>query len=115
MDRERIDELLRRNSLLQSEKKEILEAADAAGIKYRIKPRCSFRCYEQILVQLYEMSKPERNVSRDGWRLKSALCSFALQGRVIGNANIAELTVGSLHPLVQDTFFEKVTDDGQNG
>lgn len=89
-------------------------AADAAGIKYRIKRGCSTRCYEQILVQLYEMSQPERNVSRDGWRLKSARFAFALRGRVVSNANIAELTVGSLHPLVRETFFEKVTDDGQD-
>ncbi|MBQ1818696.1 MAG: hypothetical protein II120_00675 [Bacteroidales bacterium] len=115
MDRERIEELLQRTKLSQAEKAEVTAAADAAGIKYRIKRGCNTRCYEQILVQLYEMSKPERNVSRDGWRLKSALCSFALRGKVINNANIAEVTVGGLHPLVRDTFFEKVTDDGQNG
>lgn len=106
---------MQRTKLSQAEKAEVTGAADAAGIKYRIKRGCNTRCYEQILVQLYEMSKPERNTSRDGWRLKSALCSFALQGRVIGNANIAELTVGSLHPLVQSTFFEKITDDGKDG
>lgn len=105
---------MQKTQLLQEEKAEITAAADAAGIKYRIKNGCTSRCYEQILVQLYEMSQPERNVSRDGWRLKSALCAFALQGRVINNANIVDLNVGSLHPLVQDTFFEKVTDDGQN-
>lgn len=114
MDRERIEELLLKTQLSKEEKSEVTAAADEAGIKYSIKRGCTSRCYEQILVQLYEMSQPERNVSRDGWRLKSARCAFALQGRVISNANIAELNVGSLHPLVQDTFFEKVTDDGQD-
>lgn len=114
MNRERIEELLQRTRLSQAEKAEVTAAADAAGIKYRIKNGCTSRCYEQILVQLYEMSQPERNVSRDGWRLKSARCAFALQGRIINNANISELTVGSLHPLVRDTFFEKVGDDGQD-
>ena len=115
MERERIEYLLQRTKLSQSEKAEVTAAADAAGIKYRIKIGCSTRCYEQILVQLYEMSKPERNVSRDGWRLKSALCSFALRGKVVNNATIAEMTVSSLHPLVRDTFFEKIGDDGENG
>lgn len=115
MDRERIEELLQRTRLSQAEKAEVTEAADAAGIKYHIKRGCASRCYEQILVQLYEISKPERNVSLDGWRLKSALCSFALRGKVISNATIAEVTVGSLHPLVRETFFEKIGDDGQNG
>ena len=112
MNRERIEELLQKTQLSKEEKTEVTAAADEAGIKYSIKRGCTSRCYEQILVQLYEMSQPERNVSRDGWRLKSARCAFALQGRVISNANIAELTVGSLHQLVRDTFFEKVTDDG---
>lgn len=115
MERERIEYLLQRTKLSQAEKAEVTAAADAAGIKYHIKRGCNTRCYEQILVQLYEMSKPERNTSRDGWRLKSALCSFALRGKVISNANIADLTVGSMHPLVQSTFFEKITDDGQDG
>lgn len=115
MERERIDELLRKNSLLKSEKEEIRAAADAAGIKYRIKADCSYRCYEGILLQLYEMDDPERNVSRDGWRLKSARCSFALQGRVISNANIKDIAVGKLHHVVRSTFFERVGDDGAEG
>lgn len=115
MERERIEYLLQRTKLSQAEKAEVTAAADAAGIKYHIKRGCSTRCYEQILVQLYEMGKPERNVSRDGWRLKSALCSFALRGKVISNATISELTVGSLHPLVRDTFFEKIGHDGKDG
>lgn len=113
MDKERIDELLRKNSLLKSEKEEIRAAADAAGIEYRIKNGCSYRCYEEILLKLYEMSQPDRNVSRDGWRLKSARCSFALQGRVISNANIKDIEVGKLHHVVRSKFFEKVGDDGE--
>lgn len=119
MEKSRIEQLLDRRALRNEEKEEILKAADAAGLEYRIKKGCSMRCYEGLLLRLYEKAtKEERNVSKDGWRLKSATDRFAWQGYIVSNANIKGLKVGAMPSIVVETFFEKApkgkeAEDGQ--
>lgn len=118
MKKSRIEQLLDRRALRNEEKEEILKAADAAGLEYRIRKGCSMRCYEGLLLRLYEKAtKEERNVSKDGWRLKLATEIFAWQGHIVSNANIKGMTVGAMPSVVVETFFEKVKKDnnGQGG
>lgn len=121
MEKSRIKQLLDRRALRNEEKEEILKAADAAGLEYRIRKDCSMRCYEGLLLRLYEQAnKEERNVSKDGWRLKSASESFAWQGHIVSNANIKGLKVGAMPSIVVETFFEKApkgkeATDGKTG
>lgn len=108
MTLERIEYLLDRRALRNEEKEEIIKAADAAGLEYRIRKGCSMRCYEGLLLRLYEKAtKEERNVSKDGWRLKSATETFMWQGHIVSNANIKSLKVGAMPSIVVETFFEK--------
>lgn len=109
MTTERITELIDRKSLTPSERAEVLEAADAAGIKYTVKKGCR-TCYETILLKLYESQAVTRNVSADGYRLKRVGYSFAIFGNVYNNETITLLKVGNLHPMIVSTYFEKVED-----
>lgn len=112
MKKSRIEQLLDRRALRNEEKEEILKAADAAGLEYRIRKGCSMRCYEGLLLRLYEKAtKEERNVSKDGWRLKSATEAFMWQGHIVSNANIKGRIVGVMPSIVVETFFEKAPKD----
>lgn len=122
MTLERIEKLIVQRELTNSQRIEVKKAADEAGIEYRIKKNCH-SCYEKLLVKLYEhiaSDKVGRNVSKDGWRLKSATETFIWQGRIVSNANIKGLKVGNMPSIVVETFFERApkeeeAEDGQGG
>jgi len=123
MTLERIEKLIAQRELTNSQRVEVKKAADEAGIEYHIKTNCQSQCYEKLLVKLYEhiaSEKMARNVSKDGWRLKSATESFVWQGHIVSNANIKGMTVGAMPSVVVETFFErapkdKEANDGQGG
>lgn len=114
MTLERIEKLITQRELTISQRIEVKKAADEAGIEYHIKSNCQNRCYERLLVKLYEHIASEnmkRNLSKDGWRLKSATETFMWQGHIVSNANIKGLTVGAIPSIVRETFFEKAPED----
>lgn len=123
MTLERIEKLIAQRELTNSQRIEVKKAADEAGIEYHIRTNCQNSCYEKLLVKLYEYiasEKAERNVSKDGWRLKSATETFTWQGHIVSNANIKGLMVGAMPSIVVETFFEKApkeeeAEDGQGG
>ena len=120
MEIERLEYLIKQKELTYNQRNELKKAADEAGIEYITKSKCSSRCYERLILKLYEhltAGQMVRNVSKDGWRLKSATESFAWQGHIVSNANIKGMTVGAMPSVVVETFFEKAKKDnnGQGG
>lgn len=92
---------------------EIKRAADEAGIHYTIKGSCQ-RCYEKILLALYELDEAtsEIGVSLDGWKLRTPSQAFRLQGVLFDNMTIRAMEVGHLPALVLRTLFERAGDEG---
>lgn len=123
MTLERIEKLIAQRELTNSQRIEVKKAADEAGIEYHIKTNCQNSCFEKLLLKLYEhiaSEKMDRNVSKDGWRLKSATDTFMWQGHIVSNANIKGMVVGAMPSIVVETFFErapkdKEAEDGQGG
>ena len=108
MEKARIELLLNKEILEEEEKKEIREAADAAGVKYTIRKSCE-KCYDSILMKLYEINKSEivLNISRDGYKLKEATANFRIGDVVYNNATIYGLEVGNLPASVLEAKFIK--------
>lgn len=123
MEIERLEYLIKQKELTYNQRNELKKAADEAGIEYITKSKCSSRCYERLILKLYEhltAGQMVRNVSKDGWRLKSATETFMWQGHIVSNANIKGRIVGVMPSIVVETFFEKApkdkkAEDGQGG
>ena len=113
MDINVIEYLIQKSALTAAEKKAILEAADAAGLKYTIRQGCR-DCYERLLLQLYELAEhKELNTSPDGWRFKNPRQSFQYCGVVYNNETINGLRVGHLHPVIIKANFVRADKEGE--
>lgn len=106
MEQSRIEILIRKRTLSADEKKEITEAADALGIRYKLKRGCA-KCYEELLLNIYERIEKTFNVSLDGYRLKDASKAFRAAGVLVTNETIKEMNVGCLHEGVVSRYFVK--------
>lgn len=123
MTKERIDELIAKDRLSQSEKQEIEAAVEESGVNVKINKGCR-ACYDKALAALYEYESgsvkmnDERgdafNVSKDGWRLKTVTTAFRFGSKVFNNSTIAGVEVGKLHPIIRDTYFVKAEKDEQD-
>ena len=107
MNINRINELIEKSSLTSEEKKEIREAAYAAGLEFTIKKGkfCS-ECYEKILLKLYELSQPEKNKSKDGYVLRNVRNAFRIGGILVNNATMPEIEVGKFNKAIINQLFE---------
>lgn len=106
MEQQRIEELIRKGALSEEEKQEITDAADALGISYRLKKGCR-KCYEELLLKIYERVEKKYNVSPDGYRLKDASMAFRVAGVLVTNETIKYMHVGVLHESVVARYFVK--------
>lgn len=106
MEQRRIEELIRKRTLSADEKNEITEAADALGIGYKLKQGCR-KCYEELLLKIYERIEKTFNKSLDGYRLKDASSAFRVAGVLVTNDTIKEMNVGVLHNSVVARYFVK--------
>lgn len=118
MEQQRIEYLIRKGVLSAEEKQEITDAADALGISYRIKKGCR-KCYEEILLKIYERIEKQYNESIDGYRLKDASIAFRVAGVLVTNETIKELNVSVLHESIVARYFvkteeQKKTDDNES-
>lgn len=108
MDINRIEYLIQKSALTSREKRDIREAADAAGLQYTVRKGCG-DCYERLLLRLYEMAEKKKlNTSPDGWQFKNPHQSFQYNGIVYNNETIKGLSVGRLHPVILQANFERV-------
>lgn len=107
MEQSRIEQLLNKSVLTEEDKKEITEAADAAGIKYKFRKGCK-RCYETALLKLYEACGKKANVSVDGYFLKDTAKAFRVCGILVCNETVKDMKVENLNSNVIARFFEKI-------
>lgn len=107
MDINRIEYLIQKAALTSREKRDIREAADAAGLQYTVNKGCR-NCYERLLLQLYELAEKKKlNTSPDGWQFKNPHQSFQYNGTIYNNETIKGLRVGRLHPVIIQANFER--------
>lgn len=110
MDIDRVEELIAKPVLSVGDKKEIREAADAAGIEYVIKQGCR-DCYEKLLVRLYEIADKSCAVSLDGYMFRRRSMAFRVGGVLYSNATISKQRVGNLHPVIIKAKFVRATEE----
>lgn len=110
MDVEKIEKLINKEALTSEDKAAIREAAADAGLSTGRGRPCA-RCYERILLQLYELATTERRESLDGYVLKNVRTSIRACGILISNSTISGMRVEGLHRHIVSEFFEKKTDN----
>lgn len=106
MEQSRIEYFINKKALTAKEKKEIRDAADELGIKYKVKQGCG-NCYETLLLRIYEQTAKEVNRSKDGYALKKVSETFMFNGMKVGNENISELEVGKFNKAIVSRYFVK--------
>lgn len=120
MEIKKIEELIKKKSLSKEDKAAITAAADAAGMDYKITSHNCRKCYDGILLKLFEAANtaaaaanaaPEGSrcgsrCSRDGWRFKRPYKRFMIGGVIYHEGNIQDFEVGTMHPFVRNYYFE---------
>lgn len=106
MNKEGIEYLINKGRLTDEDKSAITDAADALGITYTIRRNCR-KCYDNILLKLYEKKSSEaaRNVSIDGYALRNVSDDFIVCGVRYNNVTIANLTVDGLNEVTKKQLF----------
>jgi hypothetical protein len=122
MTKERIEELIAKDRLSQSEKQEIEAAVEESGVNVKINKGCR-ACYDKALAAMYEALQPKKEVeepkpaavSRDGYKFKRPRMSFKHGKTLYGENTLSNLEVGKLHPIIRNTYFVKAEQDGEKG
>lgn len=115
MDIERIEELMQKSSWTTDEKNEIAEAAKEAGCyKKPKKGKFCDKCYDEMLVALYEKHQPQKNTSKDGWQLKNVRKDIVIGGQRINNGNIADFAIEEFPNTIINQFFSKNANIGES-
>lgn len=112
MEQSRIEYFINKKVLTAKEKKEILDAADELGIRYKVKQGCG-NCYDTLLLRIYEQTSKEVNRSKDGYALKKVSETFMVNGIKVDNANISELEVGKFNKVIVSRYFVKCEPEPQ--
>ena len=112
MEQSRIEYYINKKALTAKEKKEIRDAADELGIRYKVKQGCG-NCYETLLLRIYEQTSKEVNRSKDGYALKKVSETFMVNGIKVDNANISELEVGKFNKVIVSRYFVKCEPEPQ--
>lgn len=114
MEQSRIEYFINKKALTAKEKKEIRDAADELGIRYKVKHGCG-NCYETLLLRIYEQTSKDVNRSKDGYVLKKVSETFMFNGMKVGNDNISELEVGKFNKAIISRYFVKCEPDQEPG
>ena len=112
MEQSRIEYFINKKTLTAKEKKEIRDAADELGIRYKVKQGCG-NCYETLLLRIYEQTSKEVNRSKDGYALKKVSETFMVNGMKVGNENISEIEVGKFNKAIIARYFVKCEPEPQ--
>lgn len=99
---------MQKSSWTADEKNEIAEAAKEAGCyKKPKKGKFCDKCYDEMLVSLYEKQQPKKNTSKDGWQLKNIRKDIVIGGHRINNGNISDFAIEEFPNTIINQFFCK--------
>lgn len=118
MEKYKIEEYLQRvDELTAYERKVVREEYSKVAPEYKWRREACPKCYERALLELYEhgLQGWQEVTSKDGWMFRiHPGHGFRLGKAVYNLATLPGMEVEGLPQVVKDTFFFKISQDGEN-